>query len=75
MARKSKKVEPPPQRGDFEKLQKLKGEMIDRLVDGCHRDCNYDEAEGGLVNHCDACCRKITTDLFELIVTRGHKIV
>lgn len=37
------------------------------VVDGCMR-CEYDEAEGGLVNHCDACCRKITTELYGLLV-------
>lgn len=26
---------------------------------GCPQ-CERDEAEGGLVNHCDKCCRKIT---------------
>jgi methionyl-tRNA synthetase len=25
--------------------------------------CEYDEAEGGLVNHCDVCCRKIVGEL------------
>jgi hypothetical protein len=31
-----------------------------RLLAGCSK-CEYDEAEGGIVNHCDACCRKFTT--------------
>lgn len=29
------------------------------LEEGCHQGCDYDEAEGGLLNHCDRCCRKI----------------
>ena len=25
--------------------------------------CDYDEAEGGLISHCDKCCRKIVAEL------------
>lgn len=29
------------------------------IVTQCSQ-CDYDEAEGGLVDHCDECCRKVT---------------
>lgn len=32
---------------------------------GCS-SCEYDEAEGDLVNHCDKCCREVTTRAFAL---------
>lgn len=34
---------------------------------GCPH-CEYDEAEGGLFNHCDQCCRRITTKLGGLLL-------
>ena len=33
-------------------------------LDTCCMRCDYDEAEGALVNHCDACCRKIVRALW-----------
>lgn len=32
----------------------------DETEKGCSK-CEYDEADGGLFNHCDTCCRRITT--------------
>jgi hypothetical protein len=29
-------------------------------------ECDYDEADGGLMNHCNKCCRKITTEAYAL---------
>lgn len=26
--------------------------------------CEYDEAEGGFIDHCDGCCRRIVTELY-----------
>lgn len=34
-------------------------EELRKILEGCSR-CDFDEAEGELVNHCDACCRKVT---------------
>lgn len=34
------------------------------LVDTTCGHCSFDEAEGALLNHCDACCRKIVTILW-----------
>lgn len=31
-----------------------------KALAGCSR-CDYDEAEGGLLDHCDKCCRNIAT--------------
>lgn len=39
-------------------------ESVRKLLGGCCR-CEYDEAEGGIMNHCDACCRKITAAVWE----------
>ena len=47
-------------------LQKFR----DLLEEGCHQGCDYDEAEGDLIDHCDACCRKITVLAYELLVIR-----
>jgi hypothetical protein len=30
--------------------------------------CDFDEAEGDVVNHCDVCCRRITTELWALFM-------
>ncbi len=43
--------------------------FIERLEDGCS-SCDFDEAEGGLVDHCDTCCRWLTTQAYELFVVR-----
>ena len=29
--------------------------------------CTFDEAEGGLIDHCNACCRRITEAAWEFI--------
>lgn len=41
-------------------------QFVKLLEDGCHQGCDYDEAEGGLLNHCEDCCRKITAQAYEL---------
>lgn len=41
-------------------------EALVKLSESCCRECDYDEAGGGLVNHCDRCCRRITSGLFAL---------
>ena len=37
---------------------------IEAALQGCG-SCDWDEAEGGLVNHCAACCRKVTMAAWE----------
>lgn len=39
---------------------------------GCPH-CDHDEAEGGLVNHCDDCCRRITTVVGDFLRQQGKK--
>ena len=39
--------------------QQAEAELIHALK-GCP-SCDYDEAEGGLVCHCDKCCFRVTT--------------
>jgi hypothetical protein len=34
-------------------------------VELCCSKCDYDEAEGALINHCDACCRVIVQKLWK----------
>lgn len=34
---------------------------LKKSVDESCGKCDYDEAEGGLVNHCPECCHRITT--------------
>lgn len=36
------------------------GQELHRLLQGCSA-CSYDEADGGIVNHCDSCCRRVAT--------------
>lgn len=36
----------------------------------CQQGCDYDEAEGGLINHCDKCCRKIVKKLVGIYYER-----
>lgn len=35
-----------------------------KALDNTCPHCTFDEAEGDLLNHCDACCRKIVTELW-----------
>ena len=39
-------------------------DTIRDVLRGCPH-CEYDEAEGGLINHCDMCCRKITSMIWQ----------
>lgn len=52
---------------EYHNLRKMVQASRKSLMAGCN-GCDYDEAEGGLVNHCDACCRKITARLYGLLV-------
>ena len=47
---------------------KISAELDRLLRDGCHRGCDYDEAEGGLFNHCDKCCRRIATLVYQELI-------
>lgn len=44
---------------------------IKRISESCCSGCDYDEVDGMLFSHCDNCCRRITTALFE----KMHRIV
>lgn len=44
-----------------------------RLLEGCS-GCEYDEAEGGLFNHCSKCQHEIVTLAYELIVKDGMQL-
>lgn len=44
-------------------------DTIRDLLRGCGH-CDYDEAEGGLVDHCDACCRKVTAACWEFFTSQ-----
>jgi len=39
------------------------------LQDTCCNTCEYDEAEGVLLNHCGKCCREIVTKLWKELMT------
>lgn len=51
------------------KADKQKAAFIERLNNGCGK-CDFDEAEGGLLNHCDECCAWITAQAYDLFVTK-----
>lgn len=48
-------------------------ELFSVLADGCHRGCDYDEAEGGLIEHCSKCQRSITVIAYELFIAPGSR--
>jgi NTP pyrophosphatase (non-canonical NTP hydrolase) len=48
-------------------------EFLRLVADGCHRQCEYDEAEGGLLDHCKSCRDKIAA-LAHRIFVRGPKV-
>ena len=53
-----------------------KAEQTVRLLkplDTCCMRCEYDEAEGLLVNHCNACTRKIVTALWRVRENARHR--
>ena len=39
--------------------------LLREISEHCCKKCEYDEADGLLYSHCNACCRWITTRLFE----------
>lgn len=47
--------------------------LVRTLLDGCS-GCDFDEAEGGLFDHCTKCKHQITTDAYELFVRQGVQI-
>ena len=49
-------------------------QFLERLKDGCSRGCDFDEAEGGLVNHCRQCQVELVTLAYDLFVNRGATI-
>ncbi len=42
------------------------------LLQGCGT-CVYDEAEGGLIDHCPDCMRKVTTEAYGLMEMGAFK--
>lgn len=49
-------------------------EFICKVQAGCFQ-CEFDEAEGGLVDHCKDCQREIVTAAYELFTHRGYELV
>lgn len=48
-------------------------EQLITLLDETHcAHCDYDEAEGLLMNHCDACCRKLTRSIWQLVLLKSE---
>lgn len=39
---------------------------IQPLLEGCSR-CDYDEAEGEILNHCNECCRKVVAHCWTIV--------
>ena len=45
---------------------------IRKLLEETHCSrCDFDEAEGGLVDHCDACCRQIVTKAWRIVEAKA----
>ncbi len=44
-------------------------EFLGRLADGCHKGCDYDEAEGGLHNNCEKCRGWLVTTAYQLFIS------
>ena len=54
-------------RSEYHNLRKMVQAGRRVVLEGCPL-CDCDEAEGGVVNHCDVCCRRITTELYGMLV-------
>jgi hypothetical protein len=52
---------------EYHNLRKMVQAARHLVLSGC-RLCDVDEAEGGVVNHCEVCCRRITTEAYGLFV-------
>ena len=40
--------------------------VIQTLADTTCGHCDFDEAEGVIIDHCDVCCRKIVAQIWQL---------
>lgn len=45
------------------------------LLEGCHRGCDYDEAEGGILNHCKECQKAIVESAYTIFAMNKTRIV
>ena len=45
----------------------LGGEILKIVNETTCGHCEYDEAEGGIFSHCDACCRKVVIKISALL--------
>ena len=52
-------------RGKAKPARIVRRDVRDTLLDTTCGYCQFDEAEGGVTNHCDACCRRIVTKLWK----------
>ncbi len=50
-----------------EKLRKALLKVLDET--NCSK-CDHDEAEGEVLDHCDKCCRSITTQVWAIVVNK-----
>lgn len=46
--------------------------ILEALCTSCSR-CEFDEAEGLVVNHCNACCRKIVGKVWKTTVEEAER--
>ena len=47
---------------------------IIKIIAGTNcNQCDYDEAKGDLYSHCDECCRKVVSQISELLGERRRK--
>ncbi len=49
-------------------------DFVLKVAAGCFQ-CEFDEAEGGLVDHCKDCQREIVTAAYALFATGNYKII
>ena len=56
----------------IESEKRVKERQLIALLSGCG-GCEYDEADGALFNHCNACCRKITAAAWDWANTPERK--
>lgn len=48
--------------------------QLHNALKGC-TGCEWDEAEGDLVDHCAKCQRRVTTLAYELFIGRGTPVI
>ena len=61
---------------ELDRLELLTGKWARAMRDALQpcRQCDYDEAEGDLYNHCPSCCHRVTSTAYEHFATEEARL-